>query len=308
MRDTLRVKDDDVRYSFYQGTFVTLGPGDVRLAVEKRLSPIHVSVHSTNPEIRGRLLGMREPEPILPQLRELSDAGISIEAQVVLVPGWNDGAILRATLDDLMGVPGVASVGVVPVGLTSHRRNLTRISRPSRDQAEDAVSACERFREMALATRNTLFVFPSDELMVLAGREIPGVDYYEGCGMKADGIGMLAGLMTHMGRTFQGEGEVCTGTLAAPFMRKVLAGSRYRVLEVANGFFGPDVGVSGLLSGEDIAESAGHSGPSPENLPLVLPAVMFNHDGVTVDGLSPEAISLAAGRPVTVAGGMEELP
>jgi hypothetical protein len=118
---------------------------------------------------------------------------------------------------------------------------------------------------------------------------------------------MLAGLMTNLGRTFHGVGEVCTGTLAAPFMREVLAGSRYRVLEVVNRFFGPEVGVSGLLSGEDIAESAGQSGSSPASLPLVLPAVMFNHDGVTVDGMTPAAITTAAGRQVTVVGGMEEL-
>jgi NifB/MoaA-like Fe-S oxidoreductase len=308
VRDTLRVKDDDVRYSFYQGTFVTLGPGDIRLAMEKRLSPIHVSVHSTDPDTRGRLLGMRGPEPILPQLMELSDAGISIEAQVVIVPGWNDGCILRATLDDLSGVPGVASVGVVPVGLTSHRAGLAPISRPSREQADEAVSTCESFRERVMAARGTYFVFPSDELMVLAGREIPGVDYYEGCGMKADGIGMLAGLMTHQGRIFHGEGEVCTGSVAAPFMRKVLAGSNYGVLEVVNGFFGPDVGVSGLLSGEDIVATARKSGASDGFLPLVLPAVMFNHDGVTVDDMTPETISRAAGRPVKVAGGIEELP
>jgi len=305
VRKALRVKDDDVRYSFYQGTFVTLGPGDVRLAVEKRLSPVHVSVHSTDPVLRGRLLGLPGPEPVLPQLMELSGAGIAVEAQVVVVPGWNDGRSLERTLADLQAVPSVASVGVVPVGLTSHRSGLPLLSRPSPAGAEGILEVCDRARAAAETAGRGSFVYPADELIVLAGRTIPEPGYYDGCGMKADGIGLLADLVHAPARTFLGEGELCSGTLAAPFLRGALEGSRYSVLPVFNGFFGPEVGVSGLLAGGDVVEAAL---ASPSSLPLVLPSIMFNHDRVSVDGMTPEEIGGAAGRSVTVAGGLEELP
>jgi len=309
VRESLLVKDDDIRYSFYQGTFVTLSEPDVRLAVDKHLSPVHVSVHSTDPHLRGRLLGTGRPEPVLPYLFQLSSAGITIEAQVVLVPGWNDGVHLERTLRDLMTVPSVSSTGVVPVGLTAHREGLTRLSRPTREQAAAATDICTDMRAIAMTGRGTPFVYPSDELLVMAGTDIPDQDYYEGCGMKADGIGMLAELLALEGRrSFSGAGTVCTGTLAAPFIRRVLQGSDYRVLETINGFFGPDVGVSGLLSGEDIVRSASGSDTGPGGGSLLLPAVMFNQDRLTVDGMTPEMISAAAGRPVEVFGRMEELP
>lgn len=305
IRPSLLVKDDDIRYSFLHGTYVTLDRNDVSDAIDMNLSPIHVSVHASDPILRGLLLGTGKEEPIIPLLEILSGAGISVETQIVVVPGWNDGISLENTLRDLFEISSVTSVGVVPVGITAFREGLQNIRRPTASESVEIIQKCESWRRKALKARGTPWVYPADELFSLSGKEIPDATYYEECTLMENGIGLLSSLLQYEDRNFSGRGVICTGTLAAPFLQRVLAGSEYLILPVTNMFFGPEVGVSGLLAGNDIIRSI-----IKENItidPIFLPRVMFNHDMLTLDDLSPKEIEQMTGRDIKIASGMEDL-
>lgn len=305
VRQSLLIKDDDIRYSFVQGTYVTLDRDDTEYAIRKHLSPLHISVHSTEPSVRGRILGTGRAEPVMPMLEKLSRAGIEMETQIVIVPGFNDGEQLDRTLEDLLSIPGVISVGVVPVGLTKHRSGLPEIRRPDEAEASHIVNQCSIWRMKAMKTRNKAWVYPSDEFFVMAGLDVPPSHYYENCTLRENGIGLLADLLSNLGKKFTGSGAVCTGTLAAPFLRRVLKGSDYHVTVVENHFLGPDITVAGLLSGADIVRSVKEL-PDLYNS-VILPGVMFNHDMLTLDDLSLDEISRLTGREVLVVKDLEEL-
>ncbi len=305
VRQSLLIKDDDIRYSFVQGTYVTLDRDDTEYAIRKHLSPLHISVHSTDPSVRGRILGTGRAEPVMPMLEKLSGAGIEMETQIVIVPGFNDGEQLNRTLEDLLSIPGVISVGVVPVGLTKHRSGLPEIRRPDEAEASHIVNQCSIWRMKAMKTRNKTWVYPSDEFFVMAGLDVPPSHYYESCTLRENGIGLLADLLSNLGKKFTGSGAVCTGTLAAPFLRRVLNGSDYHVTVVENHFLGPDITVAGLLSGADIVRSVKEL-PDLYNS-VILPGVMFNHDMLTLDDLSLDEISRLTGREVLVVKDLEEL-
>ncbi|MCD4702489.1 MAG: DUF512 domain-containing protein [Candidatus Aegiribacteria sp.] len=305
VRPSLKVKDDDIRYSFLQGTYVTLDRDDTEYAIRKHLSPLHISVHATDPSVRGRILGTGREEPVIPMLDKLSRAGIKMETQIVVVPGLNDGEQLDRTLEDLLSIPSVISAGVVPVGLTKYRNGLPEIRRPFEPEALRVVNQCNVWRKRAMKTRGNGWVYPSDEFFIMAGLDIPDVSYYESCSLRENGIGLLADLMDISGKIFTGKGAVCTGTLAAPFLRRVLNGSDYYVNTVENTFLGPEIGVAGLLSGADIVRSVKEL-PDSYNT-VILPGVMFNHDMITLDDLTPEEISRSTGREVLVSRDLEEL-
>ena len=149
IRPSLRIKDDDIRYSFVQGTYVTLNNEDTEYAIRKQLTPLHISVHTTDPAIRGIILGTCRDEPVLHMLEELSESGIEMETQIVVVPGFNDGEELDRTLEDLLAIQGVISAGVVPVGLTKYRNGLPLIRRPSAEEALQVVNQCSIWRKKA---------------------------------------------------------------------------------------------------------------------------------------------------------------
>ncbi len=305
VRSSLQVKDDDVRYSFLQGTYVTLDRNDTEYAILKHLTPLHISVHATDPSVRGRILGTGRAEPVLHMLEKLSTAGIEMETQIVLVPGLNDEIQLDRTLEDLLSIAGIISVGVVPVGLTKYRNGLPNIRRPSEAEALRVVTQCSKWRRKAMKTRYNGWVYPSDEFFIMAGLNIPPPSYYESCTLRENGIGLLADLMAISGKIFTGSGTVCTGTLAAPFLRQLLNGSDYHVTVVQNTFLGPEIGVAGLLSGADIVRSVKEL-PDLYNR-VILPGVMFNHDMLTLDDITPEIISRLTGREILVTRDLEEL-
>lgn len=305
VRPSLLVKDDDVRYSFVQGTYVTLCEDDTEYAIRKHLTPLHISVHATDPSVRGRILGTGRDEPVLSMLEKLSKAGIEMETQIVVVPGLNDEGQLERTLYDLLSIPGVISAGVVPVGLTKYRDGLPEIRRSSSAEARQIIRQCSKWRKKAIESRGNGWVYPSDELFIMAGLDIPPASYYENCTLRENGIGLLADLLEMQGRKFTGRGAVCTGTLAAPYLNRVLQGSDYLVTTVENTFLGSEIGVAGLLSGRDIVRSAKEIPDSYNS--VILPGVMFNHDMLTLDDLNPEEISQTTGREILVARNLEEL-
>ena len=328
MRSSVYFKDDDYRLSFLQGNFVTLtnlSDSDIERIIRLRLSPLYVSVHSTDEETRRALLGRTKvaTRPIMPTLRRLGQGRIEFHAQVVLVPGLNDGAMLEQTIDDLAGLwPSCASLGIVPVGLTSHREGLDKLEAVDSDLAGQVVHIVHEAQRRLLDTRGVRFVFAADEFYYLAGQEIPARDEYEGYPQLENGIGLS--------RLFSDEFEeawgslperagvavdftVVTGVLGARSISHACAmlsrieGVRVRVLPVANRFFGESVTVSGLVVGADIVDALNEAKSSREadcGFPgdfVAIPDVMLRRGQERfLDDMTPNDIEQATGMPVRI--------
>ena len=315
MRKSLYVKDDDFKLSFLHGNYITLTDLDedeLRRIEEQRLSPLYISVHATDPDLRHRLLGRpRVRREILPVMERLAKAGIAMHAQIVLVPGWNDGAHLERSVRELARLhPGVATTAVVPVGLTRHRERLPELRALTGAEAGDLARTIEGWQREFLQSLGTRFVWASDEMYLEAGRPVPASAAYEGFPVIEDGIGLVrrfcdgftsatrrlpAGLAARRAVT------VVTGAMFAPLLRPLLdrigvRGLRVALAPVVNDWFGHGIGVAGLLTGQDIAAQL-------EGLPLgdevLVPAVAIRDGaGVFLDDLSPADLSASLGVPV----------
>ncbi|HEV2471921.1 MAG TPA: DUF512 domain-containing protein, partial [Chthonomonadales bacterium] len=202
MRRSLYLMDDDFRLSFMHGNYVTLtnlSRQEWARIKEQRLSPLYVSVHSTDPALRGVLLGRREPAPVLPQLRELAEAGINVHAQIVLCPGMNDGESLLQTIDELRQEHpsqtgrryGVMSVAIVPVGLTRFRERLPRVKHVEKHYAGELIRKMRALERRLLPDLGTRFVWLADEWYFLAGINTPGMRHYEEFPQLEDGVGTV---------------------------------------------------------------------------------------------------------------------
>jgi putative radical SAM enzyme (TIGR03279 family) len=348
LRRSLYIKDDDYRYSFLFGNFVTLtnltGEDWARLE-EQRLSPLYVSVHATEPELRRRLLGhTRSRGPgtpdILQQLQRLSELGIEVHTQVVLVPGQNDGPHLDRTLADLMALAGgpVASVGVVPVGLTRYHRSACRTY-----TAQESLSVLDQvvpWQEQGRQRWDVGFVYPSDEWYLVADKEVPPAEAYDDFPQVENGVGMVRqlldewdGLKARWGKhhTVTGRRQgvrgtglrpprpatlVC-GTLIAPVLAAIvdelneLTGAGWCLLPVVNQLFGEMTTVSGLLTGQDVL-AALHGRELGER--VLLPRAMFTGrygagsapPGTTLDDLHISDMAARLDVPVSMAGSLTE--
>jgi putative radical SAM enzyme (TIGR03279 family) len=317
-RRTLWLRDDDFRLSFTYGSYVTLtnlGPKGLARLVEQRISPLYVSVHATEPEVRERLLVNDRAGLIMDQLRELLTGGLEIHTQVVLCPEWNDGPHLDRTLEDLWGLGhGIASLSVVPVGLT--RYNLDRPVRLlTAPEALAAIDRVDEARERALAERGLGWCYAADELYLVAGRPLPGADYYDEGALYENGVGAvrrfvdafdrgLAEVPAYPGRRLR----LVTGASMAPFLRerasrlaKATRATAVEVVEVANAYFGPSVTVAGLLAGRDIR---GALGDSREGDLVLLPAEALNAEGRFIDDISRDELAAWLG-PADVRSGYE---
>jgi putative radical SAM enzyme (TIGR03279 family) len=308
MRQTLYVKDEDYRLSFLHGNFVTLTnmkDSEIERVITQRLSPLYVSVHSTNAETRQRLLRPRRDCDILAVIDRLIEGGITLHTQVVLCPGFNDGADLDATIDDLVGRwPGVQSLAVVPLGLTDHREGLLPVLDPftvedARRLLDQSVPRQKRYRREIGAT----FLYLADELYRLLGVDPPPVSQYDGYPQLENGIGMTRHFLTRLRRTRRlfpeaakrGERRftLVTGSLFEPILRpafeEALARTKeaveVQVIGCANRFFGSSVTVAGLLTGSDIA-----SGIDGRDLGdrVYFPPATLNDDGIFLDDMRPE--------------------
>lgn len=326
LRPSLYVFDDDYRYSFLWGNFLTLTNLDERDWARigfQRLSPLNVSVHATEPAVRQTLLNNRHAPPILPQLQRLTSLGIQINAQVVLCAGLNDGAVLDRTIEELANLhPGVASLSVVPVGLTRYSR-VKHIRRPAPTEALQALEQCERWHAALRVKLGKGFVYASDELYVLAGRdEVPAAAHYDGFPVLTNGVGLLRTMLDEWQRLLlrmppntsaQREVAWITGQLAAPALERmadawqVSQRWRPRVIVVDNAYFGAgSISVSGLLSGADLTRALRSLPDEIED--IVLPAGPFGFDGrATLDGVSAEAVGAAHRGRVHLASGPREL-
>jgi putative radical SAM enzyme (TIGR03279 family) len=311
LRSTLYVFDDDYRYSFLWGNFLTLtnlSEADWARIGYQRLSPINVSVHATDPGVRRLLLNNRHAPPIVPQLQRLATLGMRVNAQVVLCAGINDGAVLEQTIAELAEQhPTVQSVSVVPVGLTRYSRTHN-VRRPTPLEAETAVGTCERWQAELRPTLGTGFAYGSDELYLLAGRSaLPGPSAYDGFPVLSNGVGLLRSMLDAWEQLLTNRrGQpprprrvaLLTGQLAAPALERMAdrwqdyAGWRPSVVLVDNQFFGPQITVSGLLSGADLVRTLRQLAPDISD--VILPRGAFGFDGrQTLDGISAEAVGAA---------------
>lgn len=288
MRRSLYVKDDDYRYSFLFGNFVTLtnltGDDWARLE-EQRLSPLYVSVHATDLALRRRFLARRTAPDVVDQLQRLARLGIEVHTQVVLVPGLNDGEHLAQTIADLTALyeEPVASVGVVPIGLTRYHRGRCRTYTP--DESRLILDRLEAWRTESVAQRGAGFVYPSDEWYLVAGQEVPPAAAYDDYPQVENGIGMVRQLLDEWpdlkaslpASSLKPATLVC-GTLVAPVLAPIvvelgrLAGVDLKLVPLVNQFFGPVTTVSGLLTGRDVVEALQGR---PLGKVVLLPRAMF---------------------------------
>lgn len=299
-RDPLWLRDDDFRLSFTYGSYVTLtnlGPRGLQRLVDQRLSPLYVSVHATNPELRVRLLKNDRAGVILDQLRFLLDGGLEVHAQAVLCPEWNDGDELDRTIRELYALgDGILSLSVVPVGLT--RYNLNRPVRLLRaDEAEAALKQTESIQGRALAERGKRWCYAADELFLIAGREVPEEAYYDDWPLLENGVGALRSLLDGFergkDRLAPAEGvervRLVTGTSMRPRLEGLAPGISRRmgcqveIVAVENRYFGPSVTIAGLLAGLDILDvvGAGRAGDL-----VLLPGTALNDDALFIDGVT----------------------
>ncbi len=316
MRRSLYVKDDDFRLSFLHGNYITLTDleeADLARIVAQRLSPLYVSVHATDPEVRHRLLGQpRFSAEILPRMERLAKAGIRMHAQIVLCPGWNDGAHLERTVSELAPLhPAVVTTAVVPVGLTRHRGRLPDLRSLTATEARQLVATVDGWQERFAAELGSRFVFLADEIYLLAGRAFPPAEAYEGFPVVEDGVGLV--------RRFEDEFDgalrrrrrkqppspvtLVTGEMFAPRLRALLErgglAPGVSVAAVPNEHFGRAIGVAGLLTGRDIQR---HLATLSElGRAVLVPAVALRDvDSVFLDDVTPADLARDLGVPVRV--------
>lgn len=268
LRPTLYVKDEDYRFSYLYGAYVTLsniGEAEVVRILEQRLSPLYVSIHATEEDLRSRLLG-RPGQPILPLLKRLILGGILLHAQVVVCPGFNDGEALGQTYEDLLQLEtGLRSLALVPVGLTAHRENLPRLRTVSAAEAGSLIDWVHARQMDCLERIGRRFVFAADELYLKAGVEIPALQAYEDFPQIENGVGLIA-LFRHQEETALRQARpltlpamsLVTGPDAAVEVKRFAAalsrktGCHIKVYVIIPDFFGGEVTVTGLIAGKDL--------------------------------------------------------
>jgi putative radical SAM enzyme (TIGR03279 family) len=316
MRRSLYVKDDDFRLSFLHGNYITLTdleePELARIE-EQRLSPLYVSVHATDPDLRHRLLGEpRRRRELMPIMERLGRAGIRMHAQIVLVPDWNDGPHLERSVRELAGLfPAVATTAVVPVGLTRHRERLPALRTLRGDEARATLEAIHGWQAGCLAAHRTRFVWGADELYLAGGLPLPPARAYEGFPVVEDGIGLVRrfedGFAAAVRRaparlTRPRAVTVVTGEMFAPRLAALLAslptrGLAARLHVVRNDWFGHGIQVAGLLTGRDIQAQLAGAALGEE---VLVPAVALRDgDGVFLDDVTPGDLARELDVPVT---------
>lgn len=307
LRKPLYVKDEDYRLSFLNGNYVTLAnleTSELNRIIEQRLSPLYISVHTTNPELRERLLGKSGIPVIYEQLQRLAAARISMHTQIVLCPGLNDGDELQRTVNDLAALfPAVQSLAVVPLGLTDHRHNLPPLTPVTAGYARDLIMAWQPQVERLRKKLGQPFLFLADEFYLKAGLPFPPVKSYGDFPQIENGVGMVPLFMKEATRLLSRvrplgpfRATVVTGVSSFDFVSDFLeqlsekSGADLVSLAVENKLFGSSITVSGLISGDDIITSmAGRNIGSC----LFVPDVMLKEgEGVFLDNVSLDELSL----------------
>ncbi|MHB1286248.1 MAG: DUF512 domain-containing protein [Leptospirales bacterium] len=328
-RQSLYIRDEDYRYSFMYGNFITLtnlSEKDYQRILSQRLSPLYISVHATDSVVRKRLLRNERAPDILERIDLLVKGGIRLQTQIVVTPGVNDGEVLDRSVKDLSArYPGVSSLAIVPVGLTQHRSNLPSIAQIDMDFARKMLGVIERYQRPFIEKWDDPFVYPADEWYVIAGKSFPALKRYGSLLQLGNGVGMVSLFQTQwrqkLSRSRQSflsllemEPEssppciaLITGTAFNPYLLKLVAlleekfpgwNGKIRVIQVENRLFGASVTVAGLLGGNDILDAVQKEGLPPGSW-ILIPDVAIRADSdVLIDDLSVSFLSKTIGTPV----------
>lgn len=315
MRESLYFKDDDSRLSFLFGNYITLTnltEHEINRIIKMHISPINISVHTTNPELRCKMMNNRFAGSSLEKMYRIAKAGIKINCQIVSCPGINDGDELVRTLTDLEKLyPVVECVAVVPVGLTRYREGLYPLIPYTKDTAAATVDIIEKFGQRCKEQHGQRIVFAGDEFYLKAGREIPGAEFYEDFDQLENGVGMLALMKDEVTYTLnylsgyedtEKKVTLACGEGVAPFMTKLLSKIKDKfpkinvnVVPIKNNFFGGGINVSGLVTGVDIIDQLKEIDLGEK---LVFPGVMLRSQGdVFLDDTSVDDVEKALGVP-----------
>jgi putative radical SAM enzyme (TIGR03279 family) len=318
LRKELYFRDGDYRLSFMYGNYTTMtnaGPAIIRRIIQQRLSPQYISVHATDLEVRKRLMGITKDDHILAKIKTLHDSGIAMHTQIVLCPGINDGAVLEKTVRDLYQFhTQIESLAVVPVGLTDHRFKLAQLRRVDRAYARNLLDTIHSWQSEFRPVVGRGFVYPSDEFFITAGRGIPAPVYYDGFPQIENGVGMVRTFLeqfTRAARRFpkrlakRKRLVLATGALARRFIKSDVVSTLEKVgnlsvgLAVArNTLFGPNVTVSGLLSGNCLYSALKRKCKDADL--VLLPPDVLNTSGVFLDDMTLETLEEKLHVPVMV--------
>lgn len=294
MRETLYFKDDDSRMSFLFGSYITLTnmhEEDIRRIIKMHISPINISVHATNPELRVKMMKNPRSGEVLEYIPMLTSHHIRVNAQIVICPGLNDGEELRRSLWDLgKYAPELQSIALVPVGLTGHREGLYPLRPLTREEARDCIRLADEFGEEMLRRHGSRIAFCADELYLLAELPLPDYGYYEDFDQLGNGVGTTALVRDEFGSALAAEEGDCsaahyalaTGEAAAPLLRELLATAKEKfpnreitVYGIPNRTFGGAVNVTGLVCGRDIIA---YLKDKPTYDKLLIPSVMLRDE------------------------------
>ncbi len=325
-RPSLFIKDEDVRLSFLYGNYTTMTSiteDEMRRIVEQRLSPQYVSVHATDLDVRAYMLGVdKQRADISTKLARLLDAGIEVHAQVVLCPGINDKEILKKTIFDLAAeYPRITSVAIVPLGLTRYNTDA-RLTRVTPEFCREVIDQVTEIQKELHAKLGTNFALLGDEIYLRAGRRIPARSHYGDYPQIEDGVGMVRSfeneftkLMRRLEReswtsSKQTSGTIFTGTLFAPVLKNMIDkfnarfGTRLIVESLENSYFGGDVSVAGLLTGQDLLNARERVAGEFVCIPKQM---LKSDDSIMLDGMNVKEVSRALGQPVHAIN-LQELP
>ena len=297
LRESLYFKDDDSRLSFFFGNYITLTnlkQEDIDRIIKMHISPINISVHTTNPELRVKMMGNKRAGQVLDYIRQLADAGIELHTQLVLCPGYNDGEELTRTLNDLGKLyPSLKSIACVPVGISCHRDGLTQLTDYTKEQALDVISRINIYNDEFVCYNKTNIAYASDEFYIKAGLQMPEATRYGDFDQLEDGVGLWTLLRDEFYEAVNGFNydlnnqsrklTIATGVAAYPLMcelarkaEEICQGLTVNVVEVENRLFGNKINVAGLICGEDYYNALKDLDLGEE---LLIPAVSLRHEG-----------------------------
>ena len=316
LRKSLYFKDDDARLSFLMGNYITLtnmAERSIQRIIDLRISPINVSVHTTDPALRAKMLGNPHAGKSIAAMRRLAENGIHMNCQIVACPGINDGPQLQKTMEDLADMhPGVASVAIVPVGLTRYREGLYPLEEYDAETAAAVIDLVEDFGRRCRERFGSTLFWCSDEFYLLAGRQLPNDEYYESYNQLENGVGMLRLLEVEFHGALRMVDEndtaspftIATGLDAAPMIETLVRdamakcpGLRGQVIPVVNRFFGEKIVVSGLITGQDLIRTLKGRDLGQR---LLLPDNMLRyHENVFLDDVTIQQVEQELGVPIT---------
>ncbi len=308
LRESLYFKDDDSRLSFLFGNYITLTnitEHEVDRIIKMHISPINISVHTTNPELRVKMMNNKNAGKALDIICRFNNAGIKLNCQLVLVPDWNDGEELERSLRDLTALENVECIAAVPVGITRYRDGLCSITPFDKESAQKALKILEKYSDETLKKYGQRRVFGADEFYISAQRALPNADYYEEFLQLENGVGLVPLLLRETDAAVNENDyklekkrkiTIATGEAAAPFIKSVVDkvskkwhNLECRVAPVKNNFFGGEITVAGLVTATDILQQLSNTDLGEE---LLIPSVMLRDGGdMFLDSITLEELS-----------------